>query len=95
MKNLLSLTVSFVQMCFFSAPKGLPLKLIALGAPHRTVLTQGSKGETTQNPCVKIVLCGGLFAVSFAGSQSVIVHMFLIDLVMFLAKSTLVHSIVS
>ena len=38
-----------------TAPKGLPLQLTALGAPYRTVLTQGNKGETTQNPCVKII----------------------------------------
>ena len=40
--------------------------------PYRTVLTQGNKGGTTQIPCVKIVRCGELLAVSFGGSQSVI-----------------------
>ena len=55
-----------------TAPTGLPLQLTALGAPYMTVLTQGNKGETTQNPCVKIALCGGLLVVSFGGSQSVI-----------------------
>ena len=43
-----------------TTPKGQPLQPTALGAPHETVLTQGSKGEFIQNPCVKIVICGGL-----------------------------------
>ena len=55
-----------------TAPKGMPLQLTVPGAPHRTLLTWGNKGETTQNPYVKIVVCGGLFAGSFGGSQSVI-----------------------
>ena len=79
----------FVQICCFNCPQGTALQLTALGAPYRTVLTQGNKGETTQDPCVKIIplrrtICSQFWRQSICNKSIC----FLIDDILFPFKET-------